>query len=996
MKNNKKLILVALILLTVLSLKAQLSEGGTPVSFKRFLKSAGDIPVEKMEPVDHEELLKEDSLNTGKKGAYRFAKRFFVEYNTTDFGLWQVLDDGARLWRLGIQSEGAYSINIIFSKYKLPEGAKLFLYNESREHILGAYTHLNNKETEVLAVQPVYGDKMYIELYVPADAAHEPELIIGQIGHDYKGVFVNPKSKIIQKSGTCNVDINCTEGDEWQKEKRAVCKMIIDGTYLCTGTLVNNTKEDGKPYLLTAHHCVDHDPKGMGPKIVYYFNYENTSCDGGGASSNQTISGSALRATTPNLDFCLYEMSQVPPVSYKPYYAGWDRSGTDPTYVTCIHHPGGDVKKISADSDGATTASYGYDYRTHWKVPSWDFGTTEGGSSGSGLFDQNHRLIGDLTGGDASCGNSVNDYFAQFHYSWDKYPETGKQLKAWLDPDNSGVVTLDGYDPQSGNTFVPVTGVVISPNSIIVNEQESYKLNVYVTPENASNKSIRWTSNNTSIATVTTDGKVTGVSEGVTKITVKTQDGGYIAEADVTVKPKSLQEAYPHGVPHKIPGIVEAVYFDRGGEGIAYHDADGGNSGNGPRNNTNVDTERRTTPGNIGWIRQGEWLEYTVDVEKTGRYNIEVQVASPTNAGKFHIEFDGKDETDIYNVNSTGDWGAFKTLNMNKVELTKGKQIMRVYMDGPDFNLARMEFKLSNSQIDSVPPTAPDSLIANDVTSNSVILSWKASSDNIGVSEYEIISNKEVIQSTTSTNVKITELITNTSYKFTVRAKDEADNVSPESDAVRIITQDANADDGGRLINGTFAYGKLDEEDGSDMWFIDVPNGISTLRIFMECGDKDFDTYGRYYTKPTTRVYDWRGFTLKGEDNTVYRPSVGRHYIMVDWYKGEGEYSIKATFNDKSDSNQEEEKEEVTGVEEQMLAEEILVFPNPSEGDITISTLNGGNIQSVSIVNTTGRPVYSRTNVNTGNLLIQELNPGLYIMNILLDNKLYQKKIIIK
>ncbi len=517
-----------------LSVNAQISEGGKPESFKLLLKSEQAVPIKKMAPVDVEKLLKEDGKNNGKKGKYRFAKRFFVDYSTENSGVWQTQSDGSRLWRLGVQSEGAYSLNVIFSRYNMPEGAKVFLYNEDKDHVLGAFTDLNNKKEGVLAVQPVYGDKIYIELYVPSNVTFEPELVVGQIGHDYKGSFVNPKNKVNLKSQSCNVDINCSEGEAWQAEKRSVCKIIIDGMYLCTGTLLNNTKQDGTPYFLTAHHCVDHDPAGSGPKIVYYFNYENKTCNGGGASQSQSVSGSQLRATTPNLDFALYEMSKVPPAAYKPYYAGWDRSGNNPTEVTGIHHPGGDVKKICGDKDGATTGYAGYDYNTHWHVPSWDYGTTEGGSSGSGLFDQNHRLVGDLTGGDAGCDYNFNDYYTQFHQSWNRYPGSGTSLKSWLDPTNSGVITLDGYDPQN-TTVVAVSGVGVSPKNISVAVDGNAKLTATVQPTNATNKNVTWSSSNTSVAKVSSNGVVTGVAEGDAVITVKTKDGGFTATSKVTV-----------------------------------------------------------------------------------------------------------------------------------------------------------------------------------------------------------------------------------------------------------------------------------------------------------------------------------------------------------------------------------------------------------------------------------------------------------------------------
>ncbi|MFH2096406.1 MAG: PKD domain-containing protein, partial [Bacteroidota bacterium] len=166
-------------------------------------------------------------------------------------------------------------------------------------------------------------------------------------------------------------------------------------------------------------------------------------------SSIPSVSGCTLRATTTALDFCLVEMSAMPDqVDCEPYWCGWNNSATPAANTTGIHHPMGDVKKICVDNDPPAIGNYGsgYDANSHWHIAEWDAGVTEGGSSGSALFDENHRVVGDLTGGQAACGYVFNDYYARFDRSWDDYTPTDQQLKYWLDPTNSGVTTLDGFD----------------------------------------------------------------------------------------------------------------------------------------------------------------------------------------------------------------------------------------------------------------------------------------------------------------------------------------------------------------------------------------------------------------------------------------------------------------------------------------------------------------------------------------------------------------------
>jgi hypothetical protein len=102
-------------------------------------------------------------------------------------------------------------------------------------------------------------------------------------------------------------------------------------------------------------------------------------------------------------------------------------------------------------------------------------------------------------------------------------------------------------------------------------------------------------------------------------------------------------------------------------------------------------------------------------------------------------------------------------------------------------------------------------------------------------------------------------------------------------------------EDGGELTDGVTAYGHMDSADGADMYWIDVGANAESMRVVLNCGTADFDTYGRFGYEPTTSTYDWRGYTSGGEDNTISDPQEGRHYIMVDWYSGDADYDLTAT-----------------------------------------------------------------------------------------------------
>ncbi|MCK5169870.1 MAG: T9SS type A sorting domain-containing protein [Bacteroidales bacterium] len=426
----------------------QIIDKGTP-TFNT--KQEKEIPVIVLPEINIKKLQREDNKHTELKlKSLRFAQMIEVDISPEYKGIWESNPNGDRIWYLKIKSTGAYSLSILFDHYRLPIGSKLYVYSIDHKHVRGSFTYKNNKWNNILPIAPVKGDEIVLEYHEPKDVDFHGELHISSIAHDYKNVFnyLSKSTKGFGDSGDCNVNINCDDDDLWQLLKHSVCKITYNG-WLCSGALINNTQHNGQPYFLTANHCINYP--GDASAAVFYFNYESLDCENTDGRKDQTISGSTIIATPPEetIDFSLLELTVPPPPSYKPYYAGWNRDVVDPTSVTSIHHPSGDIKKITKSYDGATTGDYGEGYNefAHWWIDEWDEGTTEGGSSGSPLFDQNGRLIGDLTGGDASCSYNYNDYYQQFYRSWQDFSEPDYRLKPWLDPINSGVISLNGYLP---------------------------------------------------------------------------------------------------------------------------------------------------------------------------------------------------------------------------------------------------------------------------------------------------------------------------------------------------------------------------------------------------------------------------------------------------------------------------------------------------------------------------------------------------------------------
>jgi len=460
-------------------MQAQISMPGTPLSFGK--KTIGaDIPVIHLPTVDADALLAEDEAGAVYGNIpYRFGTDIEVSYNTDNSGVWHNLPNGGRVWRLGIASAGAYSLNFIMDRFYLPRGAALYILNPDTKDFIGAFTTHNNNADSVFATAPLSGSMVILELYEPADKKGMSTVSIQYVIHAYRNIFSTVKS--ISSSGACNINVNCPEGLLWQNEKRAVAMILsANNTSVCSGALVNNVRQDGTPYFLTANHCL------MGANSstwIFMFNYESATCIGTNGPNHQTVQGSVIRARDNSSDFALLELNTAPPLDFNVYFAGW--SAVDVASDSCvgIHHPSGDIKKISFDFDSVSSSGYSGPGNTHWRIGEWELGTTEGGSSGSPLFSKHRKIIGQLHGGTASCNNpSGYDVYGKFSHSWDTGSTPDKRLKDWLDPDDTGTLVLDGadfnmplYNTDAALLLIesPLTGVIcaldINPKVIIKN-----------------------------------------------------------------------------------------------------------------------------------------------------------------------------------------------------------------------------------------------------------------------------------------------------------------------------------------------------------------------------------------------------------------------------------------------------------------------------------------------------------------------------------------------
>ena len=418
----------------------------------------------------------------------RFAEPIYTSLTPQNSGQWIKLGK-QHIWRLAIKSEGAKSINLIFDRFHLKHGDKLFVYNPDKTHVLGAFTNKNNNPSKLFSIAPVLGDEIIIELQTNASPYDQHELLISAVNHDYLGIVDYLKRSIdFNDSGSCNVNVKCGTYNS-EEINRSVCKIIVDGSMLCSGTLLNNTFENGKPYFLTAAHCFDDFDISSGSisaqNIIFYFNFDSPTCEPTSMGIvDQTISGADVVAFVEDMDFALLEMNKMPPESYNPYWAGWKRDVSITNKVFGVHHPQGDVKKVSVSKNDPISTTFNHTkfkgdgskvvFRSdvHWKISEWESGVTEGGSSGSGLFTEDQFLIGSLSGGEAYCGNPFNDYYTRLNKAWDLNSNEDEQLAAWLDRAGIDSNKQDGIDFYSNKEVLTHYSQV--NDDLLINRGESF------------------------------------------------------------------------------------------------------------------------------------------------------------------------------------------------------------------------------------------------------------------------------------------------------------------------------------------------------------------------------------------------------------------------------------------------------------------------------------------------------------------------------------------
>jgi len=390
----------------------------------------------------------------------RFAVSVATEIDFSKQGTWTDLPNGSKVCRLSVISPDAQALIVYYQKFRIPKGGQLFVYNHDKSQVIGAFTELTNSGGGVFANEMIQGEKLTLEYFQPSGVKEQLELLMNEIGYVYRTAENFFGQRGFGGSGVCEVNINCDEGQDWQKQKNSVVRIIVkqgSAQVWCTGALLNTTRYDNAPFFLTADHCGSSSTVADLNQWVFYFNYEGPDCldpTNDTAFNTRTMVGATKKARSGGAgfesDFKLLLLNESVPLSYNPYFCGWSAKDISSDSGVTIHHPQGDIRKISTYKTPLLPSNWGNTLNTHWKVV-WaetanGHGVTEGGSSGSPIFNSKGQLIGQLTGGDASCSNLIGpDYYGKIAYSWDANASADStMLKPWLDPDNTGILEIGG------------------------------------------------------------------------------------------------------------------------------------------------------------------------------------------------------------------------------------------------------------------------------------------------------------------------------------------------------------------------------------------------------------------------------------------------------------------------------------------------------------------------------------------------------------------------
>lgn len=412
----------------------QISEFGIPYSFDKNINESIatfyiDASLTDLESTTSIDFSEGDTAIISKP---TIGKLFLAGINSQIQGTWENLENGDSLWRIKINSNTGTFMMLLFNEFYLPEGTSLFVYSNDKRNLLGKFTSSNNNLRQKFITSPIKSNSIVVEYFKPSYVRTKEKLNIQSVGLISKS-FDEILPETFGASGPCMINAKCSEYENWCNQRRSIALIInvqqAEGTIsTCTGSLLSNERRDGKPFFLTAFHCLDVAPsdnsidqseKDDTQDWLFIFNYQAADCTNPIDEPGYTYSmyGASYIKSHKNSDYALLQLNQKPPKNYNVYYNGWNNNDEDMSNSgVCIHHPNGDIKKISEWEKKASPKA------NFWKVK-WIAGSTAGGSSGAPLFNASGFVVGQNFGSNnkPACDDSKRNFFGRFDKSWHNF-----------------------------------------------------------------------------------------------------------------------------------------------------------------------------------------------------------------------------------------------------------------------------------------------------------------------------------------------------------------------------------------------------------------------------------------------------------------------------------------------------------------------------------------------------------------------------------------------
>lgn len=444
--------ILVLCLFVQLVLSAQIDKQGLPLTWNDNLSALVNNSWVEVPTFDLLSVLAQDNIDQEDKVMpFRFAFATPVQYAPQNGGRWTNYPNGDRVWILALEATQATSLNIVFSSFEIPSGARLYVYNESRTDFVGPLTSSNNRVNAETTLLPLKGRRVIVEYYEPFATRGLGSFQISHIVQGYRDI-----PALAQMIAPCMEEATVNSSEKAMVDLAAASSlMIVDrGQRITTGALLNNTLSDGTPLMLTSANALFGDPESW--VFVFGLNYSECSVEGNIECWDKALSGAKVLRVDPATGMALLELVQTPKTEWGVFYAGWTRNPAPMDHFFSFQHALGLPLSFSSFAGSSEVKNwYGLDVM---EVDGWAVGNTFPGSIGSPLFSVSGEIVGTYIGGSAKCNNEESDYFGLIETAWPSFAE-------FLNPTGTAKNSMEGFYPIF---LEPATQAAVEEKRVIV------------------------------------------------------------------------------------------------------------------------------------------------------------------------------------------------------------------------------------------------------------------------------------------------------------------------------------------------------------------------------------------------------------------------------------------------------------------------------------------------------------------------------------------------